>query len=523
MTAYEPEPGERRAGRPSVSDARERAILDAALDCVITIDDRGRVTYLNDSAKRTFGYEPTEAIGRELADVIVPPSLRDGHRRGLARYLRTGESTILGRRIELTAMRADGTEFPAELTVTRIEPPAGTGFIGFVRDISQRLRAEEALRSAHDRFAMIANEQAALRRVATLVARQPTPEELFAAVAKEVAHVLEARCTSVIRYDANAIATPVGVWGEENPYEVGASWPLEETVAATAIWHTGQATSIDVADADGSMAEALLRAGLRFATGVPILVDDRLWGAMLVHESARDALRARSVDRLQRFTELVATAVANATAHSELVAAQRRVIEAADAARERLTRDIHDGAQQQFVNSLINLQRAQQKWSSDPDRARELLDRAAAEAEDGVETLRELAAGIHPTILSDMGLAAALESLVARTPIPVSLQIGELALPPSLEVSAYYFCSEALTNIAKHAAASSASVRVEVDDGELRIKVRDDGIGGAAIGSDGSGLVGLKDRIGALEGSITLSSPPGGAGTTLSARIPLDV
>ena len=245
-------------------------------------------------------------------------------------------------------------------------------------------------------------------------------------------------------------------------------------------------------------------------------------GAMLALESEREALPAGVVNRLESFTELVATAVANATARSELVAARRRVIEAGDAARERLTRDIHDGAQQHFVNSLINLQRAQQKWSSDASRARELLDLGAAEAETGVETLRELAAGIHPTVLRDMGLPAALESLAARIPIPVSLEIDELELPPSLEVSVYFFCSEALTNVTKHASASSASVRVETAGGQLTIEVRDDGIGGAEIGSGGSGLVGLSDRIGALEGSIALRSPRGGAGTTLSACIPLE-
>jgi signal transduction histidine kinase len=173
------------------------------------------------------------------------------------------------------------------------------------------------------------------------------------------------------------------------------------------------------------------------------------------------------------------------------------------------------------VNSLINLQRAQEKWSSDAGRARELLDLGAAEAETGVETLRELAAGIHPTVLRDLGLAAALESLAARIPIPVSLEIDELELPPSLEVSVYFFCSEALTNVTKHASASSASVRLERAGGQLTIEVRDDGIGGAEIGAGGSGLVGLSDRIGALDGSIELRSPGGGSGTTLSACIPL--
>jgi signal transduction histidine kinase len=197
------------------------------------------------------------------------------------------------------------------------------------------------------------------------------------------------------------------------------------------------------------------------------------------------------------------------------------VIEAADAARARVTRDMHDGAQQKFVNSLINLQLAQDKWSSDPARARELLDTGAEEADAGIEMVRELAAGLHPTILNDMGLEAALESLAARAPIPIQLDASLLRLPPSLETSAYFFCSEALTNVIKHSGATAASVRVAVADGWLSIEIRDDGTGGATIGSGGSGLRGLSDRIGALDGVFVLSSPEGGAGTTLMARIPL--
>ena len=505
----------------TATEAAQQAVLDAALDCVIRIDNHGRVTYFNESAKRTFGYEAGEAIGRELADVIVPPPQRDAHRRGLARYLKTGAGNILGRRIELTAMRRDRTEFPVELTVTSIESPSGPGFLGFVRDISERVNAAEALRGAHDRLELIANEQAALRRVATLVARQTTSAQLFELVAKEAAHLLCVRFISIMRYDADGGVTVVGVFGEARPFVVGASWPLEETVAARQIWRSRQPVSLDVESFDGSLAEAFLREGLRFATGVPIVVEGHLWGAMTALEREREALPAEVVNRLQSFTELVATAVANATARSELVAAQRRVIEAADAARERVTRNIHDGAQQQFVNTLINLQLARQKWSSDPGRARDLLDVAAAEAESGIETLRELAAGIHPAILSDRGLAAALDALAVVMPIPVSLDIADLELLPSLEASVYFFCSEALTNVAKHAVASTARVRVSACDHHLIIEVSDDGIGGAKLDSGGTGLVGLKDRIAALEGTLELSNPHTGSGTVLTARIPL--
>jgi PAS domain S-box-containing protein len=498
-----------------------KQILDAALDCVIRIDDGGRVISFNKSAERTFGYPASEAIGRELADVIVPPSQREAHRRGLARFLATGEARILDRRIELVAMHADGSEFPVELTVTRLDVPAGPGFIGFVRDITERVRAEQELRSAHRRLESIASEQASLRRVATLVARQSTADELLASVAKEVAGVLGVQSTSVIRYDERSMGTLVGVGGDAMPFALGTSWPLDEAAVLGMIWRTRRPASVDLHGDEGALAAALLSSGLRFATGMPIIAQGRLWGAMLAVENHREALPASVISRLEGFAELIATAVANATARSELVAAQRRLIEAADAARQRLTRDIHDGAQQQFVNSLVNLQRAQQKWSTDPTHARELLDVGVAEAEAVAETLRELAAGIHPAILSDLGLRAALETLTARIVIPVSLKIDDFELPPSLAVSVYFFCSEALTNVVKHAAATRASVRVEAVGDELTIEVSDDGIGGAASGSGGSGLIGLSDRIGALEGSFAFSSPHGGGGTTVRARIPL--
>ena len=470
----------------TAGEVQDRAALDAALDCVICMDDHGRVTYFNESARRTFGYEAPAAIGRELAELIIPPSLRDAHRQGLARFLGTGEARILGRRLELTAMGAGGTEFPAELTVTRLKPPNGPGFIGFVRDITERLTAEEELRAARARFEVIANEQAALRRVATLVARQATSAELFAAVSREVATLLGAKYCSVLRYDSHGNVTLVGAYGEEPPHVVGDTRPLEESLVAA-----------------------------------PIVVEGRPWGAVTVLDGSGDAVPGGVVGRLESFTELVATAVANATARSELVAARRRVIEVADAARARVTRDMHDGAQQKFVNSLINLQLAQDKWSSDPARARELVDIGAEEADAGIAMLRELAAGLHPTILSDLGLEAALDSLATRAPFPVSLDVGEVALPRSLETSVYFVCSEALTNIIKHSSATWASLQIAVAEGWLSIEVRDDGVGGAEIGAGGSGLLGLSDRIGALEGSLHLSSPAGGAGTTLTARIPL--
>ena len=345
--ARERDVAEARTAELAASEARQRAILEAALDGVISIDQQARITYANTAAEQIFGYRADEPIGRSLAAAIVPPSLRQAHRDGFARYLATGEARILDQRIEITAMRADGSEFPAELTITRTGPPEAPAFTGYVRDITERQRAEQ-----------------------------------------------------------------------------------------------------------------------------------------------------------------------------ELIMSRARLVTAFDAARQRVTRDLHDGAQQRFVSTIISLQLAQEKWTSDPRRARELLDLALGDARSGLDDLREIAVGIHPAILTQRGLIAALGSLTGRLPVPVQLELPGHRLPDPVEASVYFFCSEALTNVVKHARASSASVVVAADDGRCTIEVSDDGIGGARPRSDTSGLIGLHDRIGALSGAMDIVSPAEG-GTVLRAWIPL--
>ena len=347
QAARERDIAQARAAELSASEARQHAILEAALDAVISIDQRAHVTYVNSAFERIFGYQADEVVGRELAPLIVPPSLREAHRQGLAHYLESGQSRILDQRIEITAMRADGSEFPAELTVTRTGPTGEPTFTGYIRDITERQRAQR-----------------------------------------------------------------------------------------------------------------------------------------------------------------------------ELVASRARLVAASDTARRRVTRDLHDGAQQRLVTTVLNLQLAEQKWESAPQRARELLGLALRDARRGIEDLRDIVAGIHPAILTQRGLAAAIDALAARLPIPVQLDVPDRRLPAPIEASAYFFCSEALTNVVKHAHATSAWVRVDVENDRCYVEVRDDGIGGARPRSEASGLNGLCDRIGALNGTVDITSPAAG-GTVLRASIPL--
>jgi PAS domain S-box-containing protein len=327
-------------------EARHRAMLEASLDCVITMDHEGRVVDFNPAAERSFGYRASEVVGRDMADLIVPPELRGRHRHGLARYLATEEAVLLDRRLEITGMRADGTLFPVELTITRIDLPGPPTFAGYVRDITERKTAE-----------------------------------------------------------------------------------------------------------------------------------------------------------------------------AELKASRARIVEAADAARHRLERDLHDGAQQRLVELALDLRLARARLDADPEQARELLDAALEDLAAATGELRELARGIHPAALTEGGLRPALEALAARSSVAVRL----VAVPPArfsaaVEATAYFSVAEALTNAARHGGAGHVEVEAAQAGDRLRVEVRDDGRGGADPAA-GSGLRGLADRAAALDGRLDVISPPGG-GTVVRAELP---
>jgi PAS domain S-box-containing protein len=337
----------RRAHRAAyIGDQRTRAMLEAAQDAVIAIDHRGHILDFNPAAERTFDYAAEDVLGKDMADLIVPPALRHRHRAGLARYLVTGEGPVLDRRVEITGMRADGSEFPVELTITRIDLPGPPTFTGYIRDITDRKQYE-----------------------------------------------------------------------------------------------------------------------------------------------------------------------------AELRASRARIVQAADEARRRIERDLHDGAQQRLVGLALDLRLARNRVLDDPEAAAGLLDEAAEELASATAELRELARGIHPAILTEGGLEPALRSLLGRAPLPAKLTgppPGRVAA--AIEVTAYFTVAEALTNVARYADATRVEVDVTRNDGRLVVEVRDDGRGGADTGG-GTGLRGLADRLSALDGRLDVHSPPG-EGTTIRAEIP---
>jgi PAS domain S-box-containing protein len=296
--------------RSAASDQLSRAYLQAALDCIVMADASGRVVEFNPAAERTFGYTRAEALGRTLAELIVPPSLRDHHSRAFGHFVKTGEQRLFGRRLELTGMRADGSEFPVELALSLVEADPLL-VCGALRDLSQEKRVEEDLRA-------LADEQAALRRVATLVARGARPAEVFAGVAEGVATVLGVPAISMIRFETDGTATKIAGWGT-SPFPVGTHFTLDDPSVMASVMKSGRAARIDdYATVGGSQAAALGEAGIRSGIGAPIVVDGMSWGVVVAFSTEPEPLSVDAEARLARFTELVATAIANAQARDDL-------------------------------------------------------------------------------------------------------------------------------------------------------------------------------------------------------------
>src|SRR4051794_6617872 len=374
---------------------------------------------------------------------------------------------------------------------------------------------------AHEQIAQLADEQAALRRVATLVAEGATPHHVFDAVRHEVARMFNAPLSVLLRYDANGTATVLATsHGYLGP--IGRSWPVEGDSSAIArVCRTGLPAHADYTrPAQGPIATAARAEGARSAVGVPVVVDGVLWGVMAVGSRETEPLPADFEGRLAKFTELLATAIANAEGRAELDASRARIVATADATRRRIERDLHDGAQQELVWLALALRAAQATVPEELDQHRTELGRVVDGLTAALDNLREIALGIHPAGLSEDGLMPALKRLVAGSPLRVNLDFrADGRFPEPVEVTAYYVVSEALTNAAKYADAPVVDVAVAADGGALRVEVRDDGRGGADP-AQGSGLLGLRDRVEAIGGTMRLTSPPG-AGTSLRVELPL--
>ena len=397
-------------------------------------------------------------------------------------------------------------------------PPLPADTLDRLAIFTELLATAIANSEARTEIERLAQEQAALRRVATLVAKGTQPGEVFAAVAEEIGQLLDAEVACIVRYEADAAGTVVATWGDASFWPIGWNWALEGVAAR--VLRTRRTARMDGYDQDpGEITAMARRIGARSRVGAPIIIDDQLWGAALVLNFGSDPLPAAAEGRIANFADLITSAMSNAQTRSELIASRARVVAAADETRRRLERDLHDGIQQRLVSLALKARTIETMTTRPAAQIQGELSLLADGLGTALDELREISRGIHPAVLSEAGLGPALKALARRSAVPVEL---DLNLGPRsaerVEAAAYYVASEALTNTTKHAQASVITMMVDGRDGALTLSISDDGIGGADPGR-GSGIIGLKDRVEALGGTISVLSPPG-HGTTLHIQFP---
>jgi signal transduction histidine kinase len=366
-------------------------------------------------------------------------------------------------------------------------------------------------------------EQAALRRIAALLARSVPAAEVFDAVVDELRSLMGVDAAALARYEADETATLLALSAEANARvaQPGDRLSTEGHNVTALVWRTGRPARIDdyTKATGGEHVRQAREAGIHSMVGAPVQVRERVWGLLGVY-SMHQRLPPDTEARLADFAALVESAIANVQAWSELEASRVRIVTAADEARRRVQRDLHDGAQQRVVVLALKARMLAQSRAAQTAGLDAELRSFEVDLNGVLEELRTIASGLHPTALSRGGLAPALRTLARRSPVPVMLDVRlEGRIAGSVEVAAYYLVAETLTNTTKHAQASRIEVTAELRDNSLWVCVRDDGVGGADPAC-GSGLVGLKDRIEAFGGTMTLDSPSG-RGTTLIAQLPL--
>jgi PAS domain S-box-containing protein len=503
-----------------------RILTETTQSLVCVLDEAGRILFFNQACERATGFDRDEVLGRDARELVIPREERDAFGEVLAYVWKTGLASPQvghwvtkdgGRRmIAWSNKPMPGPEGEVASLVT-------TG-IDLTDRGPQREDDDRALegdpKAKLVEVSRLAAEQRALRRVATLVASEVSPERVFTAVSQQCARVLQVNASAVLRYESDETATIVGRHNRDNidVFRVGESLPAGAGTAVGQVLRTGTSARVDDwGGLTGEIAETIFRIGYRSTAAAPIVVAGSLWGAVAI--ASEDPLPPESETRLGGFCELVSLAVASAQARADLIASRARLVRAGDEQRRKLERNLHDGAQQRFVSVVLKLRMAQARLRTDPEAAADLLGEVSRELDTGLEELREIARGLHPAVLGDHGLRRAVEALTARVPIPVGIDIPDERLPDDVEATAYYIVAEALTNVVKHAAATHAEVSIRREGSILRCEVGDDGRGGADA-SSGTGILGLRDRAEAAGGTLWLTSPAGG-GTTLTAALPL--
>jgi signal transduction histidine kinase/PAS domain-containing protein len=483
---------------------RNRVLMDAIPDMILRLGRDGTYLDAHSENESEMFLPAAEIIGHNICD-FLPSEVTDAAFECMDRALESGKLASFDYEFV-----ADGVHHSREARIV----PSGPGeVVTIVRDFTEQRRAQAEL-------SRLADEQAALRRVATIAAGDAAPEEVFQAVTEEICGLLRLGAALLLRFEDASTATVVGRFGEPTAdVSVGDAVPMTDGAAA-AVRQTGAPVRVAYADLEGEIARRMLALGFRASIAVPIQVAGSTWGALVAALREAQDVPDHTDRRLEAFAELVALAVASAQARDDLAASRRRIIEAGDAERRRIERNLHDGAQQRLVALSVGLRLVQSKIRESPEEAGELVSNVVSELSQALRELRELAQGIHPAVLTERGLATALDVLAARTPLPVELDVAvDDPLPPPVEAAAYYVVSEALANVVKHARAEAARVRVVRANGHALVDVSDDGEGGADP-DHGSGLCGLRDRVETLNGRLVVESPSG-RGTRIRAELPV--
>ncbi len=491
----------------SAYERRLRDVLEGVDLLAVSTDLDGRVTFCNRYMCELTGWTRQELLGRFWAETFNPEST-------------IVEQTAAGKVADheeapLVTRSGELREVSWSTTLDRDADGKITGATGIGQDVTERNRAVADLRR-------LAQEQAALRRVATCVASEVDPSGVFDIVAEEVARLLGGRSANVVRFEPEADAgMMVGGWSRGfRPLPIGSRVVFDGPTAVGQVKRSRHSARIDdYSNVTGEFAALIRSLGIDASVAAPISVGGELWGAIVV-STTRDAPLASDAEaRIEQFAELAALGLANAEARAEVAASRARIVAAGDAERRRLERNLHDGAQQQLVTLSLALRMARSTLDDESETAG-MLDDASDQLMQALADLRELARGIHPAILTDQGLGPAVKALAGRCPVPIELSIDVPDhVPAQVEATVYYVVAEALTNIAKYAHAQSGRVSVNCNDAQLTVEVADDGVGGADR-KLGSGLSGLADRVSALGGRLRVASPAR-RGTTVAADLPL--
>jgi PAS domain S-box-containing protein len=504
------------------------ALVDTAQTLVCILDGEGRIVRFNRACERVTGWTSAEVVGRDARETVIPPEDHEAFGEMVRGMVATGapnpqQGQWVTRDGDRRMIAWANKPLRDETGAVRYVVTSGLDITERESAASELWALQAELRDRLEELSRLAAEQAALRRVATLVASEPAPKEVFGLVTEEATRLLGAESGLLLSYDDDHTeATVVGHYSElETPaFPLGTVLPLEGDTLTSIVPRTGRAARMESYEGlAGEIARRAREGQYRSVVAAPVVVAGRVWGLLVAATQSEEPLDLDAEQRLESFAELVALALAGADARRELAASRTRIVEAGDAARRRLERDLHDGAQQRLVAVSLQMRLARARLAKDPEAAAEILDEAGEQLAQSLEQLRELARGIHPALLTDRGLKAALAALASRAPFPVGLEVADERYDQPVEVAVYYLVSEALTNAAKYAEPTVVSVTVERRGGGLVAAISDDGRGGADPAA-GTGLRGLADRVEALGGRLRIDSPPG-AGTRIRAELPL--